>query len=224
MRRVSLIALAIVVAAGCVWLGLWQLDRLRERRAGNDRIRSGLEGQPVTLEAAPSVGLDYRRASATGTYDGANSVLLYGRPLGGRPGDHVLTPLRLEDGSAILVDRGWVPTGQDAPVPTGSLSVRGVLLPSESMEGVAPADGRVKTVDLEGIATALPYRLAPLYLLAQQEEPSRPGLPVPAPLPELSEGPHLSYAIQWFSFAAVALVGCAVLLRRGGAHAEGRTE
>jgi surfeit locus 1 family protein len=92
------------------------------------------------------------------------------------------------------------------------------------MNGVAPADGRVKTVDLEGIATALPYRLAPLYLLARGEEPTRAALPVPAPLTELSEGPHLSYAIQWFSFAAVALVGCAVLLRRGGAHAEGRTE
>jgi surfeit locus 1 family protein len=85
-------------------------------------------------------------------------------------------------------------------------------------------DGLIARIDLRGIATTLSYRLAPLYLLAQREEPSPGSRPVPAPLPELSEGPHLSYAIQWFSFAGVALVGCGVLLRRPAPPTRSGTE
>jgi len=213
-RRVVLIVLAVVVAGTCVRLGFWQLERLEERRAVNEGIRRGLGAAPVVLDGAPGPGAAYRRASATGIYDASHVVVLYGRPLEGRPGDHVLTPLRLIDGSAVLVDRGWVPTGARASTPSGEVRVKGVLLPPESTDGVPPADGQVRRIDLAGIGSVLRYRLAPAYLLAQDEDPSPSRLPVPAPLPEVSEGPHLSYAIQWFSFAGVALVGCGALLRR----------
>jgi surfeit locus 1 family protein len=212
-RRLWLVVLAAIAAVACVRLGFWQLDRLEDRRAANARILRGMRAAPLTLEAVPTAAAAYRRASAQGTYDAGETVVLYGRPLEGNPGDHVLTPLRLGDGSALLVDRGWIPIGANLPVPPEQAHVEGILLPPESDEGLAPAGDRVRSVDIAGIGSRLPYRLAPVYLLLQREEPSDPAPPIPAPLPELSEGPHLSYAIQWFSFAGVAIVGAAVVLR-----------
>jgi cytochrome oxidase assembly protein ShyY1 len=214
LRRVAVFALGVVVAASCARLGLWQLERLDERREANARFRRGLRAAPVVLDEAPGAGAAYRRASATGVYDRAAGVVLYGRPLEGRPGDHLLVPLRLDDGSAVLVDRGWVPTGTGAATPSGRIRVDGILLPSEPSEGRVLTGGQIRQVDLAAIEATVAYEVAPVYLLLQRQDPPPDRLPVPAAPPELSEGPHLSYAIQWFSFAGVALVGCGVLLRR----------
>jgi cytochrome oxidase assembly protein ShyY1 len=214
-RRMAILVLAAAVAALCVRLGFWQLDRLRERRASNDLIRAGLAAAPVVLDEAPGSGAARRRATATGTYDVDHEVVLFGRALEGRSGDHLLTPLLLADGSALLVDRGWVPTGTRAPAPDGQVEIQGILLPPESDDAV-PVSGRVTEVDPDGIQRTLPYELAPVYLVLRDQRPPAGPLPVPAPLPELSEGPHLGYAIQWFSFAAVALIGGAVLFGREG--------
>ena len=213
-RRVAVVVLGVLVAAACVRLGFWQLERLEERREGNARIRRGLRAAPVVLDGAPRSGAAYRRVAATGVYDGTGTVALYGRPLEGRPGDHVLTPLRFADGSAVLVDRGWLPIGGRADTPTGTVRVEGVLLPGEAPTGEVTAGGRVRSVDLDAIGSELPYPLAPVYLLLRDQEPPPARLPVPASPPELSEGPHLGYAVQWFSFAGVTLIGCAALLRR----------
>ena len=215
-RRVTVLLVAAAVAALCVRLGFWQLDRLQERRASNDRIRAGLAAEPVVLAEAPGPGSAPRRAIATGTYDVEHEVVLFGRSLEGRSGDHLLVPLLLPDGSALLVDRGWVPTGRRAPAPAGQVEIRGILLPPESVGDSVPASGRITDVDPDGIERTLPYELAPVYLLLQQQRPTPEPLPIPAPMPEPTEGPHLSYAIQWFSFAAVALIGGAVLFGREG--------
>ena len=215
-RRVAILVLAIAVAALCVRLGFWQLDRLQERRASNDRIRAGLAAAPMVLDEAPRSGAALRRASATGTYDADREVVLSGRALEGQSGDHLLTPLLLSDGSALLVDRGWVPTGTRSPAREGAVEVRGFLLPPDSVGEAVPVAGRVTRVDPDGIGRTLPYELAPVYLLLQAQRPPADSLPIPASLPALSEGPHLSYAIQWFSFAAVTLIGSSVLLRRDG--------
>jgi len=215
-RRVAILVLAIAVAALCVRLGFWQLDRLQERRASNDRIRAGLAAAPMVLDEAPRSGAALRRASATGTYDADREVVLSGRALEGQSGDHLLTPLLLSDGSALLVDRGWVPTGTRSPAREGAVEVRGFLLPPDSVGEAVPVAGRVTRVDPDGIGRTLPYELAPVYLLLQVQRPPADSLPIPASLPALSEGPHLSYAIQWFSFAAVTLIGSSVLLRRDG--------
>jgi surfeit locus 1 family protein len=213
---VAILVLAIAVAALCVRLGFWQLDRLQERRASNARIRAGLEAAPVVLDEAPRLGAAPRRASATGTYDVDREVVLFGRAFEGQSGDHLLTPLLLSDGSALLVDRGWVPAGTRSPAREGEVEVRGFLLPPDSVGEAMPVAGRVTVVDPDGIDGSLPYELAPVYLLLQVQRPPADSLPIPAPLPALSEGPHLSYAIQWFSFAAVAVIGGSVLFRREG--------
>lgn len=210
-RRVLLAVLTLVVAATCVRLGIWQLERLDQRRESNDRIRDGLGAALVVLNEAPGSGAAHRRARAVGTYDTGHEVVLFGRSLDGRAGDHLLTPLRLSDGSAVLVDRGWVPTGRRAPAVDQEVRVRGLLLPAESTDGEPPAGGRVTSVDPVGIALTLPYELSPVYLLLQGQEPQPGSLPIPVRTPELSDGPHLGYAIQWFSFAGVAVVGGVVL-------------
>jgi surfeit locus 1 family protein len=163
----------------------------------------------------------YRRVVAEGTYDLEGEVIVYGRALDGQPGHHVVTPLALDDGSGVLVIRGWVPFRIDtAPVAEAAPVVRdvvveGFLVGAESRDGGPPdAQGVVRSLDPEAIARPLPFDVAPLALQLLAQRPPQPGPPIPVPPPELSEGPHLSYAIQWFSFAAIALVGAAVLLRR----------
>ena len=219
-----MIAVAAIVAVTCVLLGFWQLRRLDDRRERNAAILDRRSAEPIAIEdAAPDPdALPYRRATAAGTYDAAHEVLLYGRTLDGASGHHVVTPLLLSGGGAILVDRGWVPFAvQRAPVRTGTppstpVTVEGSLLPDEGDGSSRPdAAGVVRRLDVDGIAASLPYDVYPLPLLLSAQSPPQDGpLPTAAPPSTPSEGPHLSYAIQWFSFAAIAVGGAALLLRR----------
>jgi cytochrome oxidase assembly protein ShyY1 len=222
-RRLAVVVLAVVVAATCVGLGLWQLQRLEERRALNATILGRRSAAPISIEGM-SRGADepYRRAAARGIYDVEHEVLLYGRTLDGEAGHQVVTPLILADGGAILVVRGWVPFAmQTAPVreaapPAAEVEVSGSLVRDEGDGSTAPdANGVIRVLDVVGIASTLPYDVFPLPLRLVEQAPPQPrSLPTPVRMPELSEGPHLSYAIQWFAFALVAVAGAAILLRR----------
>ena len=223
-RLVKLLAVALLVATTCVALGIWQIARLHQTRQFNAAVRAGLSASPAPVETLLPDGVDadavrYRRAEATGTYDTAHEFVLYGRSQNSDAGNHMLTPLRLADGGAILVDRGWVPLSVDEPgapgvaPPMGDVHVEGVLF---SSEGDPPGDvgqadvteTTLSKVDLARIQSQLPYRIAPDYLLLQHQSPAQSTpFPEPAPLPELSEGPHLSYAVQWFTFATIAVAG-----------------
>lgn len=225
-RWIGLTVFAVVVVTGCVRLGVWQLDRLDDRRELNDRLVAGLEAAPAPLDTlvADSGALDYRRAVATGRYDTEHEVILYGRSLDGQAGNHVLTPLVTADGRAIVVDRGWVPLEMNEPPvaaatpPSGNVEVVGTLFPDQpgGAGEIQPGDRitTVSTVDIEAIARDLPYELAPWFLQLQTQSPAAGSLPVPEPPPELTEGPHLGYAFQWFAFATIAAVGYGVLVRR----------
>jgi surfeit locus 1 family protein len=223
-RHVLVVIIAGLVAATCVNLGLWQLRRLDERRALNAKILDRRSATPISIDGVQrnSAAEPYRSATARGTYDVEHEVLVYGRSLDGEAGQHVVTPLLLPDGGAILVVRGWVPFAmQTAPVreaapPATEVTVHGALVPDEGDGSDTPdADGIVRDLDVRGIASSLPYDVFPLPLQLAGQTPPQPGaLPIPVPLPALSEGPHLSYAFQWFSFATIALVGAAILLRR----------
>ncbi len=225
-----LLVIAIVVAATCIRLGFWQLSRLHGRRQVNAHIAVGFaqppKPLPELLAEAPASSLAYRRAIVRGHYDPTHEVILYGRSsTSGLSGNQVLTPLVLDDGTTILVNRGWVPQ-QDvqAPVtgaaaaPTGEVEVSGILFPPDAMVAPSPGAARptlVKIVDLRQLSAGSPQPLLPVYLLLQQQDPPQPGdLPQPPPQPTLDDGPHLSYALQWFSFAAIAIVGYGVLVRR----------
>jgi cytochrome oxidase assembly protein ShyY1 len=223
-RRIWIVALAAVVAVTCVALGLWQLRRLEDRRARNAAIERGLDADPILLTTAVGRGEPpppYSAVRASGRFDPAHEVLVYGRALDGEPGHWVVTPLVFDDGSGVLVVRGWVPFRyQSAPVddaapPEGEFTIRGFSLPDEGGSGVPDAAGVTGRLGVRAIRSTLPYPVHPSPIQLTAQAVPQPGeLPVPIGPPELSEGPHLSYAIQWFSFAAIAIGGAAVLLRR----------
>ncbi len=230
-----------VVAAVCVRLGFWQLDRRAERAERNAVMAERLADGELVLRDAPSdtTGLTFRRAEVAGRLDNGRTVLLAGRSHAGAPGVHLLAPLRLGNG-AILVNRGWLPAPDAAtpdPEPAaldGEVRVEGILLPFPDARGGEPAGTFRQTwfrFDGDAIRGQYPYRVAGLYLLAtSRPEPideanagadTARALPVILEPSTLDPGPHLSYAIQWFSFAAIAVVGWAVLLaRRRDPHGE----
>jgi cytochrome oxidase assembly protein ShyY1 len=226
-RWLAGLALVILVVVSFVRLGFWQLRRLDERHAYERLVASRLADVPTPVADVLSAGPDtaaFRRVTATGTFDPAHEVVLFGRSQDGQTGNHVLTPLRLVDGTAIEVDRGWVPLEEASPPiavaapPPGEVRVTGVLFPSE-VTGPPPPDAGPETtfakVDLPRLAAQVPYPIAPVYLLESGQAPPQDDLPRIAPLPDPAESPpHLSYAIQWFSFAAIAVVGFVILVRR----------
>lgn len=231
----------LLIAAVCVRLGIWQLDRRDQRLVRNAAVAERLDDPRVTLTAAPldTIGLTHRPATIHGSYDAARTLVLGGRSHAGSPGIHVYAPLRLGDG-AILVNRGWLPSLDAASVDLSlvdvdtAVTVTGVLVPLPETDATPPAGGGFKTtwfrLDADAVRAQYPYPLSPLYLQAEAADEetarlARSGLgdgPVPLPPPSLDAGPHLSYALQWFSFAAIAVVGWgALVMRRGRDGAEG---
>ncbi len=222
-----LLALGLVVLF--VNLGFWQLRRLDERREYVTQVTERAELPPVDLRTAlQGELLEYRPVTATGEFDPSEEVLLRGRSLGGQPGYNVLTPLLLDDGTAVLVERGWVSYGTesvpvvDAPPPAGTVTVTGRLrAPDAPTPGTVgprdPEEGELTQTyyaDPDRLQPQMPYDLVPAYVELTSVAPPHPqDSPLPLPEPELGEGPHLGYAIQWFSFAAIGIVGYYFLMR-----------
>lgn len=232
----------LVAATACVRLGLWQLDRRAERLERNAAIAARQQADPVALDRAPvdTAGLTYRRATLTGSLDASRTVVMAGRSRAGQPGVHVFSPIRLADG-AVLVNRGWLPAADGATVELAAIpapdSARydGILLPFPETGSDRPAPtGFRRTwfrLDGAGIRRQYPYAVAEVYLLATatamatatgpgdappaDAPPGDAREPVRLDPPSLDAGPHLSYAIQWFSFATIFLVGWVVLLLKG---------
>jgi surfeit locus 1 family protein len=190
---------------------------------------------PVTsLESVLSTGRSdpsavvYRRVRVRGTYDAGREVLVRNRALDGAPGEWILTPLVTGPGRAVVVNRGWVPfdtkgrvVRAEAAPPRGPVTVVGLLLPTQRRGRLGPRDPATGTLselnrpDLDRLRAQLPYEIYPAYVELSSQQPAQSqGLPRLIPPPELGEGPHLSYAIQWFSFAAIGLIGWPVLVRR----------
>jgi cytochrome oxidase assembly protein ShyY1 len=227
-KWIALGLFAVVMTSLCVRLGFWQLDRLHGRRYYNAVFAQGMAMPPQPVEhlvdanAGTGVSLLYRQADATGTYDTAHEVILYGRSNNEEPGNHVLTPLKLPDGRAVLVDRGWVPYEMNTPPvqgaapPGGTVTVTGLLAPTEP--GGSPQTQATTTftvVDLTQIGRQLSYPLLPYYLQLHTQTPAQDqALPIPPPAPTLDEGPHKGYALQWFSFASIAGFGFLLLVVR----------
>ena len=232
-RTLAFAALAVVVAAICIRLGFWQLRRLRERREINARLVAHLaepQADLVTLRADSSSRL--RRARVSGTPDYAHEIVLAARSYEGSPGVYLFTPLRVAGhDSAFLVNRGWVYAADGVSVQRDRWRERDTnftgyaeLMPLQGSPVLdAPLRGDsllVRVLNPTTVRRALPYPVSPLYLVATLADSSIPADRRVARLgaPVVDDGPHLSYAIQWFSFATVAIVGAiaVVLQRRGG--------
>lgn len=232
-RWIVLTALTLVAMVVMVNLSLWQLHRLDQRKAANRAVADNAALPPVGIDEAlpPGATLDdigdaqWRTVSVTGTWDVTHQVLVNDRSFQGFPGLHVVTPLVLADGRALLVNRGWVPAStsvQTPPTapdpPAGTVTVLGRIRPTQTRGWLGPKDkptgtlARVARVDVARIGAQVPYPLVPAYaeLLASDDG----TLPRPLPLPELDEGPHLSYAGQWLLFTILAGVGWVSMVRR----------
>lgn len=201
----------LAVVAVCVSLGSWQLRRLDERRAVNARIEDQRARPMTSLDAPAGDGsrLVYRTVEIRGAYDADREVLLAGRALNGRPGHHVLTPLRTDQGWGVVVERGWVPYELDRPPvaaaapPSGPVRVEGVVLRSEEAGGGVGSGAVLRRPDVGLIRAGVPYPIHPFYVRLTEQAPPQDGeLPVAVAQPEVTEGPHLGYAVQWFLFAA----------------------
>ncbi len=233
---VATVVVAAIVAT-CVSLGFWQIRRLDERIGSNALIEARLSEEPAEMTAlaggADPAAVEYRRVWARGTFLPEDEVLVRSQVLDGAAGFHVVTPLRLDDGSIVMVNRGWVPLSMDRPPvsarpPAGTVRVDGIVRLSQIRRGVGPVEppGRIQVVsriDLERLAAQLPGPVVPVWI---QLKGSPSDVPVPLPEPDVDdEGPHRSYAIQWFSFATVGVVGFGALIRRsahpGGGSPEG---
>jgi surfeit locus 1 family protein len=231
-RRWILTTLLVIAAmAVMIRLGIWQLDRLEKRRAFNARVLAQVNQPPLLLSGqaldADLASLEYRPVIVEGEYDSSQEVALRNQAWNDQIGVHLLTPLKIAGSDrAVLVDRGWVPV-QDFDShdwsqygETGKVRVTGVIRASSSTPDFgkrADPPGRLDVwnfANVARIAEQVSIPLLPIYI-QQAPDPSWLGLPHRSqPELDLTEGPHLGYAFQWFTFAAILGLGYPFFIRR----------
>ncbi len=228
-RWAGYLGLTIAFAVACFALGNWQLARRAEAHAAVVKVETNYDSAPKPLTTllpeldSFDAAREWSQARMSGTYLRDQQLLVRTRPLGGEPGFEVLVPLRLEDGSIFIVDRGWVPTGSthDTPdvvpaAPTGTVEVIARLKPGEPrIPGRTAPQGQIATIELHDIAQLLDEpTYTGAYGLMVAEAPAAAENPTPLPRPARDEGPHLSYAFQWFVFALLGFIGLGWAIRQ----------
>lgn len=229
LRRPKWIAFTLgvlLLVVVMVNLGLWQLRRLDERQERNAAVRDRATQDAVPIEQAD--GGEWQNVQATGEYDANGQVLVRNRSLNGSAGYHVLTPLVLSTGEGLVVNRGFIAleTSSDGPrvpePPTGTVTVDGRVRASQSRGSFGPRDPAEGTLtalaraDIARLQQQISYPLLPFYVELESSTPAEAPGPTPIPLPQLDNGPHMSYAIQWFTFATLAVIGWVVVVRKSG--------
>jgi cytochrome oxidase assembly protein ShyY1 len=230
-----LLVLALIVTMIC--LGFWQLDRRAQKQALADEIgeRRSMPVVPVqvaekgmeTSADADISSLRNRMVSVTGTYGAEDQVLISNRSLNGVPGYWLVAPIDLADGTAQLVLRGWVPvssgtaqrTPQDFPPPEGVVEVEGSLMRSEPVGLLGSNDGQDRRSEFVRLSSQrlqqqTDRRLRSGFVQLVDSDPPESSDVIAVPLPAADLGPHLSYAVQWFIFTTIAVIGYPLVLRR----------
>ena len=218
----TLIALFLIL--GCFWASQWQFQRGIDRQDRNSNIESALSKPPLQLETITSnyEAAEWRTVKASGTLDSTNQILLKNRYFEGVYGYEVLTRMKLDDGRDVWLDRGWVKAGKDAktapvitPIPDGQISITARLRLDRSLPQGAffalPVSGAGMISKLNA-QSGLESEGFYLDLIDGSDPKLKPE--VPAQVPELSDGPHLAYALQWVFFAGLIGYG-RILIRRG---------
>lgn len=231
-RRVAaVLAVALVVASGCVLAGIWQFSRHQDRSAAVTLVARNYDAEPVPLaDVAGDEDLDpslvWRPVRVRGAYVG--TAVLRNRPVAGTAAVHALAVLSVTDGPLagrlLVVDRGWLPapaTRVPAP-PSGTRDVVVRVRAAEPPSGREAPAGQVQAVAVDQVLTVAGLEpddaLTGLYGVLATEDGAVPDGLQPLPRPDADLGPHLSYAFQWWVFAVGALVGAVVLLRREAAE------
>jgi surfeit locus 1 family protein len=231
------LVLALIVAM--INLSMWQVRRLDQKKATNRQIVHNTKLPPLDVAAASAAvakngadAMEFRRVTATGTYDAAAEVAVRNRTLDGAPGRWVATPLRTQGGPAVLVVRGFIPEAvadTTPPIggvepPSGPVSVTGYLMPTQTKGFLGATDAPTGTlhqlsrVDVQRFSKQFDTPVAPYWIQLQRQVPTtssaQANLLSAVPLPALDEGPHFSYAVQWAIFTAIAILGYPLILRK----------
>jgi cytochrome oxidase assembly protein ShyY1 len=223
-RWIALSLAVVALVMVFVELGRWQLRRLDDRREFNAAVTASGSATPVAVDQLPSDGAaEWTAVRAEGRYEGDDELLVRNRTLQGTNGFYVVTPLVTDDDLRLLVLRGWVPAGStaretpDVPSPpTGQVSVTGRLRTSETARRALEADvpGQVTALDTRAIGDLLDESVYEQYVELTAQDPPAADVPTLLPAPEVTDGPHLAYAVQWFAFAVIAVGGWVLLVHR----------
>ncbi|WP_432540551.1 SURF1 family cytochrome oxidase biogenesis protein [Kineococcus sp. SYSU DK002] len=235
------LAVAVLVALVCCALGRWQWLRREDRLAANAPLVQNYDDRPAEVSTVlpAGAGLDPDRVwtpvQVSGRYAPEATVLVRNRPLDDQFGYEVLVPLVLDDGTVLVVDRGWLPGGQGSAerpdtvpaVPDGEVTVVARLRSWEAdRRGQVPA-GQVTSIARDSVTRAVsgalpaargagdgPPTVLDAYAVLASETPAPALAPVRPARPAVDEGPHLAYTVQWFGFALTAFVVWVVAGRR----------
>ena len=240
-RRWLIFALVVIALAFIAWrLGEWQFNRLEERRERNAAIERNEKAGPSPLADVLSVDQpmdkadEWRVVEATGTYAVQDTVVVRYRTRDGAAGVEVVVPLEMADGTSVLVDRGWFATDNrgatsaDIPAPpTGEVSITGWARSDATGDSTAVSDQSTRAISSKAIGPALDRELVTGFVVLISESPEADTPLTALDPPELDDGPHFFYGLQWWFFAALAIFGFFYLMYdelRGGRGPWGRLE
>jgi cytochrome oxidase assembly protein ShyY1 len=230
---------AAVVAVLCYatwWLGEWQFGRLADRKDSNAVVRANEDRAPAPVADVLAPGQkvseddEWRRVTATGTYDTDNTVVVRYRTRDGASGIDVVVPLVTSNGTALLVDRGWMSTENhggspdDVPeAPTGEVTVEGWVRADATGGGTSVTDHSTRAISSPAIAAAIGHETYDGFIELDTEDGQPADGLLPVELPELDNGPHFFYGLQWWFFGILAIFGFGYLAwdeRRGQRRGE----
>ncbi|WP_426995768.1 SURF1 family protein [Pseudarthrobacter sp. N5] len=226
--------LAAIFAAACVSLGRWQMDRRGETLAEINRVTSNYSAAPLPFAQVRDefTHLDPERewtqVELKGRYDVAGQRVVRNRPLNGQPGYDLVVPFRLHTGETVVIDRGWLPIGNNNPgrpdtIPephSGDVTAVVRLKPGEPQLQRGAPEGQLASIDLPTYAAELGYPvLSGAYGQVASESPAPADMPVAFPMPATEEGTHLSYSLQWFAFGVLMFIGFGYAARQQARNA-----
>jgi cytochrome oxidase assembly protein ShyY1 len=223
LTRRWLVFAVVVVLLGYAawWLGQWQFHRLADRKASNQIVRVNEDKDPAAVAdvLAPGrpVGEDdeWRQVTATGTYDTDNTVIVRYRTRDGQSGVDAVVPLVTTDGATLLVDRGWMPAenqGAAEPAdlpepPSGEVTVEGWVRADATGDSTAVDDHSTRAVSSATIGPAIGQDVYGGFVVLESEDGEPAAGLEPVELPELNNGPHFFYGLQWWFFGLLAVFG-----------------
>jgi cytochrome oxidase assembly protein ShyY1 len=226
--------LAAIFASACVFLGRWQMDRRAETLAEINRVVTNYSATPIPFADAREQfdqldpAMEWTQVELRGTYLPDGQRVVRNRPLNGQPGYEVVVPFRLASGETVVIDRGWLPIGNENPgapdsvpePPAGDVTaVVRLKHPEPELQRGAP-EGQLASIDLDAYAGQLGYPLLTgAYGQLASETPPAADMPFPFPKPSTEEGTHLSYSLQWFAFGVLMFVGFGYAARQQARNA-----
>lgn len=231
LRLRLFLAFAVIAAAVCIRLGFWQISRLHQRQARNALVRSRTDSAEADFFALPAdtAVSRFRRVRVTGIPDYEHELIYAARTHRGSPGVNFLTPIRIPGrDTAVLLNRGWIYSPDGSTVDAAKWRERDStfegyvdIFPYPAGATYATHPNIVSRLGYDVVARAIPYPVAKTLVVMTGDSVMAEDRIARLTLPPLDEGSHRSYAIQWFGFALVALVGAGFVVKKSSTDQSG---